>query len=119
MLPMSLAGAAIRVLDALSCERLYLVLKRLRRTSTEFGVFDAMTTFNDIFDATQTLAVEDQLRLIEAIWDHLPPNRWPMPDEAWVAESQRRSAACDAGTMSASSWSEVKSRARKEAGLNG
>jgi putative addiction module component (TIGR02574 family) len=78
-----------------------------------------MTTFNDIFDAAQTLPVADQLRLIDAIWDHLPASEWPMPDEAWIAESQRRSAACDAGTMSASSWADVQTRARKKAGLNG
>ena len=82
-------------------------------------MFDAMTTFNDIFDAAQPLPVTDQLRLIEAIWDHLPPSEWPMPDEAWVAESQRRSAAYDAGTMSASSWPDVQARARKRAGLDG
>ncbi len=81
--------------------------------------FDAMTTFNDIYAAAQALPAEDQVRLIEALWDHLPPNEWPVPDEAWITESQRRSAAYDAGTMSASSWPDVQARARQRAGLDG
>lgn len=93
--------------------------KRLHKTGFGRGMFDTMTTFNDIYDAAQTLPAADQLRLIEAIWNHLPPSEWSMPDEVWGAESQRRSAAYDAGTMSASSWPDVQVRARKRAGLNG
>jgi putative addiction module component (TIGR02574 family) len=91
-------------------------ISSLQSSTREFG---AMTTFNDIFDAAQTLPVADQLRLIDAIWDHLPASEWPMPDEAWIAESQRRSAVYDAETMSASSWPDVQARAQKKAGLNG
>jgi putative addiction module component (TIGR02574 family) len=79
----------------------------------------AMTTFNDVFDAAQALPVAEQLRLIEALWEHLPENEWPMPDEAWVAEAQRRSAAYDAGTMPASAWPDVQARSRTKAGLDG
>jgi putative addiction module component (TIGR02574 family) len=78
-----------------------------------------MTSFNDIYDAAQALPAVDQIRLIEALWDHLPPSEWPMPDEAWIAESQRRSAAYDSGTMPASTWPEVQLRARKRVGLDG
>ncbi len=78
-----------------------------------------MTTFNDVYDAVRTLPAADQVRLIEAIWDHLPPDEWPAPSEAWIAESQRRSAAYDAGTMSASPWPDVQRRARQRAGLDG
>jgi putative addiction module component (TIGR02574 family) len=78
-----------------------------------------MTTFNDIIDAAQALPFADQLRLIDALWEHLPAEEWPKPDEACVAESQRRTASYDAGTMTASTWPDVRSRARKKAGLDG
>lgn len=71
-----------------------------------------MTTFNDIFAAAQTLPTAEQVRLIEAIWDCISVDEWSMPNEAWIAESQRRSAAYDAGTMSASPLADVQSRAR-------
>jgi putative addiction module component (TIGR02574 family) len=78
-----------------------------------------MLTFNDVFQAAQALPAADQLRLIDSLWDQIPPNEWPMPDEASIAEAQRRSAACDAGTMSVAPWSDVKARARRRAGLDG
>jgi putative addiction module component (TIGR02574 family) len=81
--------------------------------------FGAMTRFNDILDAAQRLSAADQHRLIEALWSHLPPNEWPVPDTAWIAESQRRSAAFEVGTMSASPWPDVQARARQRAGLSG
>ena len=78
-----------------------------------------MTTFADIFDAAQALPATDRIRLIEALWDNLPPGEWPPPTEEWIAEAQRRSAEYDAGVMSASSWPDVRARARQKAGLDG
>ena len=79
-----------------------------------------MPTFNDVFDAAQGLPPNDRLRLMDALWDSFyPPNEWPQPSEEWIAESQRRSAAYDAGEMSASPWPEARARARKKAGLDG
>jgi putative addiction module component (TIGR02574 family) len=78
-----------------------------------------MATFNDVFDAAQALPPTDRLRLIDALCDNFPPSEWPPPSDEWIAESQRRSAAYDAGEMSASPWPEVRTRARKKAGLDG
>lgn len=78
-----------------------------------------MPTFNDVFDAAQALPPTDRLRLIDALWDSFPPSDWPAPSDDWIAESQRRSAAYDAGEMSASPWSEVRARTRRKAGLDG
>jgi putative addiction module component (TIGR02574 family) len=78
-----------------------------------------MTTFADIFNAAQGLPAIERLRLIDALCGSVSPNEWPSPSDEWIAEAQRRSAEYDAGTMSASPWSEVRQRARKKAGLDG
>ena len=78
-----------------------------------------MTTLKEIFDAAQALPAGERAELIHSLWDAMPPGDWPLPDAAWVAESQRRSDAFDAGKMTASSWPDVRQRARRQAGLDG
>jgi putative addiction module component (TIGR02574 family) len=78
-----------------------------------------MPTFNEVFNAAQALPPNERLRLIDALCDSVPPNEWPQPSEEWIAEAERRSAAYDAGEMSASPCPEVQARARKRAGLDG
>jgi len=78
-----------------------------------------MSTFDDVLDAAQSLPASDRVRLIDALWDSVPPDQWPSPSEEWIAEAQRRSAEYDAGRMSASPWPEVRQRARRKAGLDG
>jgi putative addiction module component (TIGR02574 family) len=77
-----------------------------------------MTTFDDVLGSAEALPPTDRIRLIYALWDTVPPDEWPAPPEAWIAEAQRRSAAYDAGRMTASPWPEVRARARREAGLD-
>lgn len=78
-----------------------------------------MTTFDEIMGAASNLPASDRLRLIDALRDTVELEAWPAPSEQWIAESQRRSDDLDAGLMQASQWSEVKSRARRKAGLDG
>jgi len=77
-----------------------------------------MSTFDEVLSAVQGLTAEDRLRLIDAIWDALPPEQWPAPSADWIAEAQRRSAEYDAGQMSASKWQDVRKRARQKADLD-
>jgi len=77
-----------------------------------------MPTFQDILDAARALSAAERARLAEALWEDLPPADWPLPDEEWIAEAQRRSTEYDAGRMSAASWPEVQERARRNAGLD-
>lgn len=78
-----------------------------------------MSTFEDVLSAARTLSTTERIQLANAIWDDIPPSDWPLPDAQWVAEAQRRSAEYDEGRMSAATWSEVRARARKKAGLDG
>jgi putative addiction module component (TIGR02574 family) len=77
-----------------------------------------MSTLQDILAAAQLLSSTERVQLIHALWDVTPPESWPQPSEAWLAEAQRRSDAIDAGTMTVAPWDEVRARARRQAGLN-
>jgi putative addiction module component (TIGR02574 family) len=81
-----------------------------------------MATFNDVLQAAETLPIDDRLRLVGAVWDTIacaPVSDWPAPSDEWIAECQRRSAAYDAGEISASPWPEALARAERRAGLDG
>jgi putative addiction module component (TIGR02574 family) len=78
-----------------------------------------LTNFDEVLDAARALPTSERLRLINALWDNLPPEEWPAPSAEWIAEAQRRSAEYDAGRMSAAPWSELRERARRKAGLDG
>ena len=78
-----------------------------------------MPTFQDVLSAARTLSTGDRMRLATALWEDVSPGDWPLPDEEWIAEAQRRSAEYDRGQMSAATWPEVQARARRRAGLDG
>ena len=78
-----------------------------------------MSDFENVLGAAQDLPPSDRIRLIDALWDSVPPDEWPKPSGEWIAEAQRRSSEYDAGDMSASPWPEARDRARREAELDG
>ena len=78
-----------------------------------------MPTFDDVLDAARALDPADRVRLADALWDDASPSAWPLPNEEWIAEAQRRSAAHDEGHMSAAPWAEVQPRARRTTRLDG
>ena len=78
-----------------------------------------MPTFHDDLDAARSLTPTDRIRLVDALWENVPPAEWPLPSVEWIAEAQRRSTAYDQGQMSATPWTDVRARARKKAGLDG
>jgi putative addiction module component (TIGR02574 family) len=77
-----------------------------------------MTSFDEVLGAAQHLAPSDRIRLVQALWETVPPEEWPHPPEEWINEAQRRSAEYDAGRITAASWPEVRARARRKAGLD-
>lgn len=78
-----------------------------------------MTSLNEILTAAQSLPSTERAQLIAALWDKASPGDWVRPNADWIAESNRRSDAYDAGEMTGSSWSDVRERARRKAGLDG
>lgn len=78
-----------------------------------------MTNLNEILNAASSLPASDRIRLISNIWDTVLPEDWTTPSPEWIREIERRSNEIDAGEMKSSPWSEVRERARKQAGLNG
>ena len=77
-----------------------------------------MTNLNEILFAAQALPAADRAQLIAALWDNTSPDEWVAPSGAWIAESQRRSDAYEAGQMNGDSWEVVRNRARRQAGLD-
>jgi putative addiction module component (TIGR02574 family) len=77
-----------------------------------------MSTFDDVLGAAQDLPSVDRIRLVQALWETVPPAEWPTPAEEWIEEARRRSAEFDAGRMTASPWPDVRARARRKAGLD-
>lgn len=78
-----------------------------------------MPTFDDIFGAAEALVPVERIRLVQELWQTIPPDDWPAPSTEWIAEAQRRSSELDAGRMDLLPWEEVRNRARHEAGLDG
>ncbi len=77
-----------------------------------------MNTLDDILAAARSLPLADRSRLIPLLWDQALPEDWPAPSAAWITEANNRSNAIDTGTMSADDWSNVRERARRQAGLS-
>jgi putative addiction module component (TIGR02574 family) len=72
--------------------------------------------FNSVLDAAQLLTAQDRLRLIDALWDSVPPEcDVPLHDE-WGPEIERRLAAIQAGTAKTILWSEIRDAALNRIG---
>jgi len=76
-------------------------------------------TVQEIINAAQALPSAERAQLIHALWSSVPPEDWTPPSDEWMAETQRRSEALDAGEMTTAPWSEVRKRVRQQVGLDG
>lgn len=77
-----------------------------------------MSTFHEVLHSACDLPAEERIQLMEALWDSVSPEDWHLPSQEWLTEIQRRSQELDEGTMTVASWSEVRKRARRKAGLD-
>jgi putative addiction module component (TIGR02574 family) len=70
-----------------------------------------MADFDSVLSGAQGLSPEDRLRLIDALWDMVPPDaNIPLHDE-WAPELERRIAAIEAGSATTVSWTQIRSEA--------
>jgi putative addiction module component (TIGR02574 family) len=70
-----------------------------------------MSDFESVLSAARQLPDTDRLRLIDALWDSVPPDAdVPFSDE-WAGEIERRVAELDAGTANTVSWSRIRDEA--------
>jgi putative addiction module component (TIGR02574 family) len=66
-----------------------------------------MTDFSSVLSAAQQLSDEDRLRLIDALWESVPPDREAPFSDEWALEIDRRLDELEAGRASTVPWSEV------------
>ena len=66
-----------------------------------------MNDFRSVLSAAQQLPERDRLRLIDALWETVPPqSEAPFSDE-WAREIERRVAELDAGATETIPWCQV------------
>ena len=70
-----------------------------------------MTDFSSVLAAAQGLPEQDRLRLIDALWETVPPeSEAPFSDE-WAREIERRVSELDAGTAKTTAWPRIRDEA--------
>jgi len=70
-----------------------------------------MTDFGSVLSAAQQLPEQDRLRLIEALWDTVPPEEDAPFSTEWAREIEARVAELDAGTAQTVPWSIIRAEA--------
>jgi len=70
-----------------------------------------LVDFNSILSAAQQLGADDQLRLINALWDIVPADAEAGLHEDWAPELERRVAAIDAGETALTDWLTIREAA--------
>ena len=70
-----------------------------------------MVDFNSVLSEARQLSVKDRLRLIDALWDLVPPDADIPLHEDWAAELERRVAEIESGDAATVPWTTI----RKEA----
>ena len=70
-----------------------------------------MSDYTSVLSAAQSLPAPDRLRLIDALWETVPPDvEAPFSDE-WTREIERRVAELDAGRARTIPWSQIRDEA--------
>jgi putative addiction module component (TIGR02574 family) len=75
-----------------------------------------MTDFSSVLSAAQQLPADDRVRLIDALWETVPPDSEVTFSEQWAREIERRVAELDAGTVQTIPWSKIRQDALARVG---
>ncbi|MFM9962481.1 MAG: addiction module protein [Planctomycetaceae bacterium] len=78
-----------------------------------------MVTYDEVLRTARSLDEPERARLVEELLGSFSADDAAPPDDAWLAEIDRRSDELDAGTVATIPWQEVRQRARERAKLNG
>ncbi|MEI8372893.1 MAG: addiction module protein [Planctomycetota bacterium] len=70
-----------------------------------------MLDFNTVFDGARQLSAEDQLRLIDALWDVVPAEATPPLHDDWALELERRVAALQTDSTRTVPWTTIRDEA--------
>lgn len=86
-------------------------------TAAKYGHRTYTLPVNTLLEQARQLSLEEQLELVEALWDDIAKsNGVPPPTEAQRAELDRRLADHEANPDDVVSWSEVKASAHARIG---
>ena len=66
-----------------------------------------MLDFDSVLNGARQLSTDDQLRLIDALWDMVPEEAALPFHEDWVPELERRVAAIRAGSAKTVPWTTI------------
>lgn len=75
-----------------------------------------MTDFAAILTAAQQLPTADRLKLIDALWDTVPPDSEPAFSDEWTKEIERRIGEVDAGQVTTIPWSTIRDESLARSG---
>lgn len=70
-----------------------------------------MVDYQSVLNSALQLSDDDRLRLIEALWDLIPPDADLPLHPDWAAELDRRVTALEHGAEKTISWEEVRAAA--------
>jgi putative addiction module component (TIGR02574 family) len=75
-----------------------------------------MNAYQSVLDAATQLPTGDRLRLIEALWDSVPPDAEVPLHPEWEQELLRRVAALENGRVNTIPWSTIRDEALARTG---
>lgn len=70
-----------------------------------------MQDFNSILSAAQSLTTGERLKLIDALWESVPPGEEASLTDDWAREIGRRVTEIDEGKARLTPWDEVRAEA--------
>ena len=75
-----------------------------------------MVDFHAVLCDARQLSPEDRLKLIDALWDSVPPHLDLPLHSDWAPELERRVAAIAAGTATTTPWTKIREEAMARIG---